>query len=405
MKLADLFPLINLPDLIAQEWGGEAVRGLIRERGGVICDPRPGHSETRASFSVYRRGDLWRWKRHGGDEGSGTAYGFLLECGYTHRQAREELHRLAGVPLDGGPVTVRPRMVYTPPSAIEQARRTLTGISPLNAAEQARVVSLLAPLTDGDGAAQDLQRRGLWGYSGLQAARLRHDFSSREGRLIAHAGALGFLLRNPDGRTAGLKLRNLGSADELQAAGLCRYVYRISGHGAPAWCSPEYGQGQALLIVEGELSGAAAACGLSAAGLALDVQGLAGAGGVPYLEGMAERVVYLYADPDPAGAACIERVGRIATQAGAAEVRVLAPLEDGDFCDELGRLGAAAFGEQLQERLKGAELVQPDIRCKTGLHQIEAAPSAGKGDLVQWCSVSQGWVAPDGGWGIDRGGW
>ena len=160
-----------------------------------------------------------------------------------------------------------------------------------------------------------------------------------------------------------------------------------------------------MLITEGELNGAAASRALLASGLALDVQGLAGAGGVPYLEGMAGRVIYLYADPDAAGAACLERVGRIAQAAGAAEVRVLAPLEEGDFCEELGRLGAATFGEQLQERLNTGELWQSANCGKTGLPQIKAAPSTRKADLWQCGTTAQGWAATDGGWGSSRGGW
>jgi hypothetical protein len=184
---------------------------------------------------------------------------------------------------------------------------------------------------------------------------------SRDGRLIARAGALGFLLRNPEDRTAGLKIRNLGSADELAAAGMNRYVYRIAGHGAPAWCSPSYGKGSALLITEGELNGAAASRALLASGLSLDVQGLAGAGGVPHLEAMAGKVVYLYADPDPAGAACVERLGRIAQAVGAAEVQVLPASTDGDFCDLLGQLGPVAFGHRLQASLEAAQVRAFDL--------------------------------------------
>lgn len=115
MRLAELLPCVSLPDLVAQEWGPEAVRGLTRERGGVICDRRAGQVEAHPSFSVYRHGDIWRWKRHGGDGASGNAYGFLLECGYSEAQAREELHRLAGVPSEGrGQPDSRPQRVYTP---------------------------------------------------------------------------------------------------------------------------------------------------------------------------------------------------------------------------------------------------------------------------------------------------
>ena len=61
MKLADLLERVSLPDLIATLAGPDAVRGLTRERGGVVCDPRPGQEERHASFSVYRKGQGWRW--------------------------------------------------------------------------------------------------------------------------------------------------------------------------------------------------------------------------------------------------------------------------------------------------------------------------------------------------------
>ncbi|WP_350244027.1 hypothetical protein [Deinococcus sonorensis] len=213
------------------------------------------------------------------------------------------------------------------------------------------------------------------------------------------------MLTGPDGIPWGLKVRNLGTPSDLQTAGLDRYVYRLAAHGAPAWCSPEYGHGNALLIVEGELNGAAASRALLASGLALDVQGLAGAGGVPHLKGMAGRVVYLYADPDPAGLSCIERVGQLAQAAGAAEVRVLTSLEAGDFCDLLGRRGAAASGYCLRDLLNRSELWQSCNTGKTGLPQIKAAPSEEKTELWQCGTTSQGWTATDGGWGINRGGW
>ena len=361
MKISDLLEHINLPDLITLKCGTDAAHGLNRERGGVIRDPRPGHSETRPSFSVYLHAGRWRWKRHDGSDGQkGSAYDLLLSLGDSEAQAREELERLAGVASSWAFPSL-PRVVHTPPDPLQQVRGALSRCAPLTPDELAKVTRLLSPLTEQDQAAQDLQARGLLGWEGLRVGTLRRTFQTREGKVLAHAGALCFILTGPDGNAWGLKVRNLGRSTELAAAGVDRYVYRISGHGAPAWCSPSYGQGSALLITEGELNGAAASRALSAAGLALDVQGLAGAGGVPHLEGMAGRVVYLYADPDAAGAACLERVGRIAQAAGAAEVRTLAPLEEGDFCEELGRLGTAVFGHRLGTWLEAAQLKTFDL--------------------------------------------
>ena len=406
MNLSDLLDRVNLPDLIAQEWGPDAVRGLIRERGGVICDRRPGQHETHPSFSVYKHGNLWRWKRHGGDEASGNAYGFLLECGYTATQAREELARHAGVSLDTWqPSKERPTPTYLAPDPLSEARGVLARCKPFDDRELEQVAALVAPLCPQDAASRDLERRGLFGCPGLQVGRLRRDFVTRQGRTLAHLGALGVLLTGPDGQTWGLKVRNIGTADELRAAGLDRYVYRIARHGAPAWCSPGYGKGAALLIVEGELNGAAASLASEVCGLGLDVQGLAGAGGTPHLDGMAGRMVYLYADSDAAGLICLERLGKLAQSAGALEVRMLAPLPEGDFCELLGSLGAAAFGAWLEGRLSSAELWQSSITGKTALPQIKAAPSEGKGELWQSGTTYQNWTATDNGWGMDKGGW
>ena len=205
-------------------------------------------------------------------------------------------------------------------------------------------------------AGRDLERRGLYGWSGLRVGQLRRDFITREGRTLARAGALCIFITGPDGQVCALKVRNIGTADELRAAGLDRYVYRIGGHGAPAWCSPGYGQGKALLITEGELNGAAASLAAEVCGLSLDVQGLAGAGGTPFLDGIEGRVVFLYADGDTAGLSCLERLGKLAQRAGAAEVRVLAFLQSGDFCDMCSGLGVAVFGAQLQAMLSSADL-------------------------------------------------
>ncbi len=70
MKLSELLDRVSLPDVIARECGPQTTHGLNRDRGGVICDPRPGHSETHPSFSVYRG-------RAGAGTGSGTVVGTM----------------------------------------------------------------------------------------------------------------------------------------------------------------------------------------------------------------------------------------------------------------------------------------------------------------------------------------
>ncbi|AWN24204.1 hypothetical protein DKM44_14000 [Deinococcus irradiatisoli] len=404
MKLAELLDVVNLPDLIAQEWGPDAARGLTRERGGVICDRRPGQEETHPSFSVYKP-HIWRWKRHGGDGASGNAYGFLLECGYTPQQAREELARHVGVALDTWqPSSYRPAL--SAPDPVREALGVLERCQPFDARELSKALRLLAPVSIDDAAGRDLQRRGLYGWPGLQAARLRRDFLSRDGRIIAHAGALGVLIHGPDEQVYGLKIRNLGSADELQKAGFARYIYRIGRHGAPAWCSPSYGRSDGLLIVEGELNGAAAALAAEVAGLSLDVQGLAGAGGTPFLEGMQGRRVHLYADPDPAGMACLERLSKLAQATGALEVRVLPALPDGDFSDLCGKLGPTDFANVLLDLFQRADCWQTWISGKTALPVNNAVPDGEKRLLANWQQGS-GWGTADAsGWGSDdRGGW
>jgi hypothetical protein len=405
MKISELLPHIYLPDLIAAYWGVKAIQGLHHDRGGVICDQRPGQEEIHPSFSVFKSVNIWRWKRHGGDGASGNAYSFLLELGYSEQQAREELHRLAGVPLDGWQMSPLPRPTYTPPSALELARRALSRCAPLTADEQQHAWRLLAPLAEHDQAVQDLQARGLYCWDGLKAYKLRQAFQTRDGRTLGQVGALAFLLTGPDGQPWGLKVRNLGSKAELAAAGVERYAYRLARHGAPAWCSPDYGHGEALLIVEGELNGAAAARAAGVIGLSLDVQGLAGAGGVPYLNSKVSRVVYLYADPDAAGTACLEWVGQLAQEAGAAEVRVLARMSGGDFCDLLGRMGIQAFGSQVWAAMKMAQLWQPANSGKSALPQIKSPPREAKNDLWQLGTIDQGWAASDTSWSDTDSGW
>ncbi|WP_019588735.1 hypothetical protein [Deinococcus apachensis] len=350
MKLREVLERVNLPDLIAHECGSDAVRGLNREHGGATRDPRPGHSERSPSFSVYLKNGTWRWKRHGGDNAGGTAYDFLLSLNYTPEQARAELARLAGVSL--GPWQLGgERPGYQALDPLREARAALDRCTSLEVEELSRAYALLAPLSLQDVAGRDLQRRGLYGWEGLQVGKLRRDFRTRDGRTLAHAGALAFFLRGPDRKPWGLKVRNLGTADTLQSSGVARYVYPIARHGAPAWCSPGYGAGEAVLIVEGELNGAAAARALEAVGVRLDVQGLAGAGGAPFLHGFHGKPVYLYADPDEAGAACLDRVGKVARAAGAREVRALTALPSGDFCDLAGNEGGEVLGAWLLDLL------------------------------------------------------
>lgn len=355
MKRRDLLEHVNLPDLISTLAGGDAVRGLTHERGGVICDPRPGCSERTPSFSVYRQGAVWLWKRHGGDEASGSAFDLLLAFGYSEGAAWDELARWSGLPLPARGVG-HPVFTPAPRDPLQDARSILDRMSPFTPEEVRRARDLLAPLREGDGPSCELLARGLLGWPGLQVGKLRRSYVTPDGRQLGHVGALAFLVIGPDGLPWALKVRNTGSGELLSTIGLCRYVYRIGGHGAPAWCSPHYGSGGAVLLVEGELNGAAAACALEAVGARVDVQGLAGAGGTPFLDGLAGRRVYLYADPDRPGRECVERLARVATAAGAAAVHVLRPLEEGDFCEVSGERGAAGLGFLILDLMDGSTI-------------------------------------------------
>ena len=405
--VSDLLPSVNLPDLILRDWGAEAVHGLKRDQGGLIRDRRPGQEEKHASFSVFRHQGVWFWKRHGGDDATGTAYHFLLACGWSKSQAFRELQRLAGV--QGSPAAwplSQVRTGTTSPSALGTVREKLKSCSPLTPGELSVAARLASPLTGTDEASEDLRRRGLLNWSGIKVGKLRSSYQTGEGKVLAPAGALCLTITGPDGAPWGVKIRNLGAKSDLAAAGLHRYAYRLAGHGAPAWCSPDYGQGRALLIVEGEFNAAAASRALQAVGRPVDVQGLAGGGGLPHLDGMADRTVYLYADPDTAGIACLARTGQIATEAGATEVRVVSPLAEGqDFCDELGRLDAENFGRQLTDRLTLAETWQPAIRGNSGLPQNKPALRQEQLDSWQGGSSAEDWTFEDSGWDIDRGGW
>lgn len=372
MSLPDLLNVVHLPTLIASLCGPDAIRGLNADRGGVICDPRPGYEERHPSFSVYRQtGGRWRWKRHSGDAAGGDAYALLLAFGLPPQEAFSLLAQAAS--MSSPFPTPRPSST----SATKPPEHVSNRLHPLSPTELRRATALLAPLTSESPAAQELDRRGLLGWPDLQVGQLRRDYWRADGRPLAREGALAFFLTGPDGRPWGLKVRNL-----LELPGLGRYVYRLSGHGAPAWCSPQYGTAKRILIVEGELNAAVAARALSESGSRLDVQGLAGANGLPHLEGCAGRDVYLYADADDAGRACVARLARLMTAAGARRVWMLPPLQSGDFCDLAGKGGLGQLRTQLQHLLQAAVLHCPSMADEVHPHRTPPPHQAQGGDVV-----------------------
>ena len=266
---------------------------------------------------------------------------------------------------------------YTAPrgrATLNAAKDKLAKLKPLSEEEAKRNTRTLAPLS-GDAEA-DLKRRGLLGGP-VKAFTLARDVSSR-GEVKAKRGALVFEVTGPDGTAWAVKVRNLGNEEELKAAGLNRYHYLTAGHGAPAWCSPGYGQGAALLLMEGELNAAAAHVGFEASGHgAFDVQGTGGGSGWPHAEGLGRyEAVYVYGDGDTAGQKGRDRLAAFAFESQAPRVYLLAALPGRrDFCDVLGESGPEALGELLAGMLKTAEPYSPPA-------EQEGAERAGPYEVV-----------------------
>lgn len=140
----------------------------------------------------------------------------------------------------------------------------------------------------------------------------------------------------PDGQVLALKGRYAEPGDGP------RYRYTTPGHGTPAWCSPDFLEAHQVLVVEGELNGAA--CWLAAPELA--VMGTAGTGGALHLDSLRGRTVYVYADGDDPGQRARDKWAAQALEAGALKVYVLEPWL-ADACDLAGRNGRAALRERL----------------------------------------------------------
>jgi hypothetical protein len=319
-----------------------------------MCDPRPGCEEVHPSFSIFVGADgKWRWKRHGGDGAGGDAYDLLIALGHQPGQAMRLLRQHVGAALPVAHRSVAARPAQDP---LTVAQQQASGCHPMSETDEVRIRRHFTAVQPGSPAALDLKRRGLWQWPDINVGQLKQPWITREGRLQAHAGALGLWIPGPDGATHTCKIRNLGSAAELAGCQLERYLYAVRGYGAPAWCSAGYGRGGALLMVEGEYNGAAATRALRQRGCDYDVQGLAGADGpIHWPSGLLGRVVYVAADDDRAGAGCVARVAAIAQAAGAAGVRVVTPPPDGeDYCDLAGRLGLDGLGDWLLTRLQDA---------------------------------------------------
>ena len=98
-------------------------------------------------------------------------------------------------------------------------QRKTAKLKPLEDSKLERANNNGVPLEDSPEAQAELARRGLAGSS-IGAGSLRKDFKTKDGKLLAKAGALLLDIIGPDGETWAVKARNFGSNDELKAVGI-----------------------------------------------------------------------------------------------------------------------------------------------------------------------------------------
>lgn len=173
----------------------------------------------------------------------------------------------------------------------------------------------------------------------LPFALQRHGFTVDDLKRLgfaAYSNDAVFPVTGPDGTVLALKRRFANPTDGE------RYRYTTPGHGTPAWCSPDFGKSEVVLIVEGELNGMA--CWLAAPELA--VMGIAGTGGSLHTAALRGRTVYVYADGDGPGQKARDKWAAQALSARAAKVFALDPWP-ADACDLVGRYGRTALRERL----------------------------------------------------------
>ncbi|MBZ9714470.1 hypothetical protein [Deinococcus multiflagellatus] len=313
----------DLPDIIEDTTGRACPRN-----GGTIRDPRLGYEEGHASFSVFRHGQVWFFKRRGAGEGQGTAWHFLLSLGWTDDEAAEYLISRAG--LCGG--ALPERRLRPAKTALERAIELAAAWTPLTRTEAVDAWAHVGPL-DAAGA-QDLARRGLLHSPVLQVGSMTRDQG------WAKRGGVAFGIHGPQGHLIAVKVRQPAGVEP-------RFVLRTKDRGSPPWCSPGYGRASTVLIVEGEWNAAAAAHAAHVMGLDLDVQGLPGVDTDPHLDGL-DRQVLLYLDQDEGHQEAQARLTELALGCAATHVERLSALPNGqDFCDVLGQQGPAALAALL----------------------------------------------------------
>jgi hypothetical protein len=356
---------------------------------GVMCDPRGGdHAERTPSFT------FWRGEQDGGAmfqrKGSRETWNALqlLEqfgnggAGLPRKDAAALLISRAGLNgQDTPPSSSRPGVRVGPPSLGKRLRERQGNAVPVDAY---KTLAGWEPLkrwhageSDPGPAWKALEARGLLpalSLGFLEAFRRNPRKPGRVSSLLT-PDALALKVRGPDrSAVAAVKFRNDGNAEQLEAAGLDRYVYAKGHKGTPAHTSPGLTAPEisAEVWTEGELNGVAFMLALEAAGLSggVGVQGMAGAGGNPHvLHDLTGRRVYVYADPDKAGEEARTRWARLALEVGAVPY-LLPPFIAGDpgadAADFLGRLwqpgtpdgeraGAGALGEWLSAHMRDAQ--------------------------------------------------
>ncbi len=299
---------VDLPALIADLYPSSGARA--GHAGSIKAAWR---DDKDASASLSFEGGRWVYHDFATGQG-GNVFHFLTQAeNRSPAQAADELKRRAGL----GDNLRTPMRAVSATQAKPAPKPAKVYASPTDQQLEA-IRGNLEPVKADSSAARDLERRGL----------PLADFSQvKRGDGKVKPGAVVITVRNHAGQVMNFKVRN---PDPL--GGAPRYVYLITGHGAPP--DQQADNGGAVLIIEGELNAARARMAFESIGLTFTVQGVAGANGQPDLSRIAGREVFVYADGDAAGVKAARAWSESSLHAGAAVARVLQPLEgEQDFCD------------------------------------------------------------------------
>ena len=315
LDLRDIIAKIDLPGYIATHYPTSGAHTL---RSGSICAVWRG--DKNPSFSISHSEGTWLWHDFGLQTG-GTIYEFLMKVqGMTPAQAASECKMLAAEPISRAyrvksskPPLVG--LVDTDLQLLREAQTRLRGI--VNIPPVLATRGFDWQLIEKNGLGQDVSG-ALW------------IPINRFGNVVA------VKIRNPDGRNP-------------------RYRYLTGGCGTPALIIEGTQSNTAILVVEGELNAMVAHHALD---MQYEVQGIAGANGVPEVSRFADRDILVYADGDSAGQIAVKKWCDNAYKNGANSVRVLETLpDDNDFCDFMGMHGVARVRDWLQSAIKNADVI------------------------------------------------